>query len=277
MLKIGQYNRLKANRMVDFGAYLDAGDGKEILMPNKYIEDELKPGDEVDVFVYTDSEDRLVATTERPFAMVGEFAYLQVAEVTKVGAFLDWGLQVKQLLVPFSEQRQKMVEGGIYLVYVYLDDTTKRVVASAKYEKFVGNVWPHYSPGQKAQALLVQHTPIGYKCIVDNLHWGMIYDNEVFQPLAIEQTITAYVKNIREDGKIDLRLTDRARARTADLSDVIMDALEKAGGRLPLTDKSSPEEIQQSLQCSKRDFKKAVGKLYKERKIALSADGIVKI
>lgn len=277
MLKIGQYNKLKVNRMVDFGAYLDAGDDKEILMPGKYIEDELKPGDEVDVFVYTDSEDRLVATTERPFAIVGEFAYLQVAEVTKVGAFLDWGLQAKQLLVPFSEQRQKMVEGGIYLVYVYLDDTTKRVVASAKYEKFVGNVWPHYRPGQKAQALLVQHTPIGYKCIVDNLHWGMIYDNEVYQPLAIEQTITAYVKNIRQDGKIDLRVTDRARARTADLSDVIMDTLEKNGGRLPLTDKSAPEEIQQALQCSKRDFKKAVGKLYKERKIALSADGIVKI
>lgn len=277
MLKIGQYNKLKVNRLVDFGAYLDAGDDKEILMPGKYIEKELLPGDEVDVFVYTDSEDRLVATTEHPFATVGEFAYLQVAEVTNVGAFLDWGLQAKQLLVPFSEQRQKMVEGGIYLVYVYLDDTTKRVVASAKYEKFVGNVWPHYRHGQKTQALLVQHTPIGYKCIVDNLHWGMIYSNEVYQPLTLEQTVTAYVKNVREDGKLDLRLTDRARARTADLSDVIMEALEKGGGRLPLTDKSSPEEIQQALQCSKRDFKKAVGKLYKERKIALSADGIVKI
>lgn len=277
MLKIGQYNKLKVNRMVDFGAYLDAGDDKEILMPGKYLDDEVKPGDEVDVFVYTDSEDRLVATTEKPFAMVGEFAYLQVAEVTKVGAFLDWGLQAKQLLVPFSEQRQRMVEGGIYLVYVYLDDTTKRVVASAKYEKFVGNVWPHYRPNEKVQALLVQHAPIGYKCIVDNLHWGMIYDNEVYRPLTLGESITAYVKNIRQDGKLDLRVTDRARARTADLSDVILDALNKAGGRLPLTDKSSPEEIQQALQCSKRDFKKAVGKLYKERKIALSADGIVKI
>lgn len=261
--------------MVDFGAYLDAGDDKEILMPGKYIDAELRPGDEVDVFVYTDSEDRLVATTEKPFATVGEFAYLQVAEVTKVGAFLDWGLQAKQLLVPFSEQRQRMVEGGIYLVYVYLDDTTQRVVASAKYEKFVGNVWPHYRPGQKVQALLVQHTPIGYKCIVDNLHWGMLYDNEVYQPLTLEQTVSAYIKNVREDGKLDLRLTDRARARTADLSDVILATLKKNGGRLNLTDKSSPEDIQEALQCSKRDFKKAVGKLYKERKIALSIDGIV--
>lgn len=277
MLKIGQYNKLKANRMVDFGAYLDAGDGKEILMPAKYIEGELRPGEEVDVFVYTDSEDRLVATTEHPFAIVGQFAYLQVAEVTKVGAFLDWGLQAKQLLVPFSEQRQRMVDGGIYLVYVYLDETTKRVVASAKFEKFVGNVWPHYRPGEKVQALLVQHTPIGYKCIVDNLYWGMIYDNEVYSPLVIEETITAYVKNIRQDGKIDLRVTDRARARTADLSDVILETLEKHGGRLPLTDKSAPEEIQRVLQCSKRDFKMAVGKLYKERKIALRADGIEKI
>lgn len=277
MLKIGQYNRLTINRMVDFGAYLDAGDDKEILMPGKYVDPDLGVGDEVDVFVYTDSEDRLVATTERPFAVVGEFAYLQVAEVTKVGAFLDWGLQAKQLLVPFSEQRQRMVQGGIYLVYVYLDDTTLRVVASAKYEKFVGNVWPHYVPGQKVQALVVQHAPIGYKCIVDNLHWGMVYDNETFQPLALEQTITAYVKNVRQDGKLDLRLTDRAQARTADLSGVILAALDKAGGRLPLTDKSSPDEIRRALQCSKRDFKMAVGKLYKERKIALSADGIVKI
>lgn len=275
MLKIGQYNTLKVSRLVDFGAYLDAGDDTEILMPAKFIDHELQPGDEVDVFVYTDSQDRLIATTEKPFATVGQFAFLQVAQTNSVGAFLEWGLEAKQLLVPFSEQRDRMHEGGIYLVYVYLDHTTKRVVASGKIEKHVGNVLPHYKVGQKVEALLVRHTDIGYKCIVDNLHWGMIYANEVYRPLELEQTITAYVKRVREDGKIDLTVTDRARARTSSLSDLIREKLRQSPqGFLPLTDRSAPEAIKAVLQCSKRDFKKAVGKLYKDRLITIGEDGI---
>ena len=169
-MKIGQYNTLKVTRLVDFGAYLDGGDGTEILMPAKYISAPLSPGDEVEVFVYRDSEDRPVATTEHPYAIVGEFAFMQVSQVNNVGAFLDWGLEAKNLLVPFREQKVRMLQGGIYLVYVYLDHTTQRVVASSKIEKFIGNVLPHYNAGDKVQALVYEHTPIGYRCIVDNLH-----------------------------------------------------------------------------------------------------------
>jgi len=275
MLKIGQYNTLKVSRIVDFGAYLDAGDDLEILMPAKFFETAPKPGDEVTAFVYTDSEDRLIATTEKPYAQVGDFAFLQVAETNSVGAFLDWGLEAKQLLVPFSEQRERMRKGGVYPVYVYLDHTTKRVVASTKIDKYVGNVIPDYKQGQKVEALLIKHTDIGYKCIVDNLHWGMIYDNEVYRPLKPEEKITAYVKRVREDGKIDLSVTDRARARTSSLSDTILEKLKSSPkGFLPLTDKSDPDAIKAMLQCSKRDFKKAVGKLYKDRLVTLGEDGI---
>lgn len=275
MLKIGRYNHLRVNRLVDFGAYLDAGDEREILMPAKYFPHELNPGDEVDVFVYTDSEDRLVATTEHPYAEVGEFAYMQVADVNKVGAFLDWGLPAKQLLVPFSEQKVKMNPGFVYLVYVYLDDTTKRIVGSSKIEKYLGNVVPHYKRGDAVKALVYQHTPIGYKCIVDNLHYGMIYENELFQNLEIEETITAYVKNVREDGKIDLSVADKSRTRTRDLATEIMDQLRMAGGELAISDHSTPEDIKARFACSKKDFKKALGKLYKERKIQILPDKII--
>ncbi|MCC8117410.1 MAG: GntR family transcriptional regulator [Bacteroidales bacterium] len=274
MLKIGRYNHLRVNRLVDFGAYLDAGDDHEILMPAKYMDPDIQPGDEVDVFVYTDSEDRLVATTEHPFAEVGEFAYLQVADVNKVGAFMDWGLQAKQLLVPFSEQKLKMNPGCIYLVYVYLDDTTKRIVGSSKIEKYLGNVLPHYKRGDEVKALVFQHNALGYRCIVDNLHYGLIYQNELFQPLELETTIKAYVKQVREDGKIDLTVGDCSRIRTRDTADEILDQLQQAGGELPFSDKSDPDEIRDRFHCSKKDFKKALGKLYKEHRIELLADSI---
>ncbi|MDE6239202.1 MAG: GntR family transcriptional regulator [Muribaculaceae bacterium] len=273
MIKIGNYNTLRVARFVDFGAYLTDDDNNEVLLPARYVPDDATVGDEIEVFVYTDSEDRPVAVTEHPFATVGEFAFLQVAQVNKFGAFLDWGVP-KHLLVPFSEQRLRMEEGGIYPVYVYLDDITKRVVASGKLEKFLGNVIPDYKPGQEVQALVWKHTDIGYKVIVDNLFQGMIYDNEVYAPLEIQQTITAYVKNVRDDGKIDLTVGDRAAKRVSDLTSLILDRIEHDGGRLTITDSSSPEEIKRAFHCSKKDFKKAVGKLYKERKIAIGEDCI---
>lgn len=273
-MKIGQYNHLKVTRLVDFGAYLDGGDGTEILMPAKYTSDSLSPGDEVDVFVYKDSEDRPVATTEHPFATVGEFAFLQVAQVNNIGAFLDWGLEAKNLMVPFREQKVRMLQGGIYLVYVYLDHTTQRVVASSKIEKFIGNVLPHYQVGDRVKALVYEHTPIGYRCIVDNLHYGMIYSNEIFQPLTLEQSVSAYVKNVREDGKIDLTLSDRTAVRTDSLAERIYQAAELADGTLPIGDKSSPEEIQAMFSCSKRDFKQAVGHLYRAHRIVPSPTSI---
>lgn len=271
MIKIGQYNDLKVDHLADFGAYLDAGDGTTILMPAKYFPYNETPqvGDEMHVFVYTDSEDRLVATTERPFAKVGEFAFLEVRQVNRFGAFLDWGIESKNLLVPFSEQKADMKEGGIYLVYVYLDNTTKRIVASQKIDKFLDNVMPDYREGDQVQALVYQHTPIGYKCIVDNLHHGLIYENEVFKPVELEQTVTAYVKNVREDGKIDLTLSAAAKERTGDLATLILEKLRNNGGTIDLGDKSDPDQIKATFFCSKKDFKKAIGKLYKDRKIEI--------
>lgn len=274
MIKIGQYNTLKINRMVDFGAYLDCGDDSEVLIPAKFLDAAAAPGDSIEVFVYTDSEDRLIATTEHPFATVGEFAFLQVADVNPVGAFLDWGLEAKQLLVPHSEQKSAMRPGGIYLVYLYLDNTTGRVVASAKTDKFLGNIIPRYKKGDPVKALVVRHTPIGYACIVDNLHHGMIYDNQIFSPIEVEDEIQAFVSHVRDDGKIDLTLSERSDRRTVSLAGRIIEALRHQGGKIDICDKSSPEIIQQAFGCSKKDFKKAVGLLYKQRKITLADSGI---
>ena len=268
MVQIGKRNILKVTRLVDFGAYLDAGSGAEILLPKRYITSPLSPGDEVDVVVYTD---RPVASTETPLAYVGEFAFLDVVAVTKVGAFLDWGLP-KDLLVPFSEQRSRMVQGGNYLVYLYADNASGRVAASAKIEKYIGNVIPEYANGQKVRALVFDRNDVGYRCIVDNLHYGILYDNEVYTPLRKGERIDAYVKSVRPDGKIDLMLGGRADVRTNNLAARIEKALKAAGGKLQVSDKSSPEEIRQVFQCSKKDFKKAVGHLLKDGKVGISDD-----
>ncbi len=270
MIRIGRYNHLKINRMVDFGAYLDMGDDKEVLMPAKYLPADAKIGDEVNAFIYLDSEDRLVATTEHPRALVGEFAFLRVAQVNKVGAFLDWGLQAKQLLVPYAEQRVRMREGGVYLVYVYLDDTAQRIAASSKIEKFLGNVMPEYKIGDPVSALVYERTNIGYKCIVDNLHYGMLYHNDLHQHLELQQTVTACIKKIRDDDKIDLTLGDIAKVRTGELADRIIERLKTSGGTLPLSDKSAPDTIRNEFDASKKDFKQAIGHLYKEHKITIS-------
>lgn len=274
MLKIGKTNKLKVNRMVDFGAYLDGGEDTEILLPAKYFTPGLTVGDGIEVFVYKDSEDRLIATTEMPIAQVGEFAFMEVNQVNKVGAFLRWGITAKDLLVPFREQKADMREGGVYLVYVYLDDATKRIVGSQKIEKFLGNVMPRYVKGDQVDILVTDKTPIGYRCIVDNLHYGMIYSNEVYQDIEIGKHYTAYVKNVRPDLKIDLMMGDRADRRTADLGTIILNTIKEAGGQLPYSDKTDPETIQQVFSCSKKDFKKAIGHLFKDKKIVITSQGI---
>lgn len=259
--------------MVDFGAYLEAGNGIEILLPGKYLNDTMKVGDEVDVFVYTDSEDRLIATTQHPYATVGQFAFLQVTAVTKFGAFLDWGLP-KDLLVPFREQKIKMREGGIYPVFIYLDDASKRVVASGKFEKFIGNKFPEYHHGDKVTVLPYAHTEIGFKAVVDNLYHGMLYSNELYKPVTIGETMTAWVNRVRDDGKIDLIASDRQINRVTDLSESIVEALKSNNGVLTMSDKSTPEEIQERFHCSKKDFKKALGMLYKNQIITIHDDRI---
>lgn len=260
---------MTVSREVEFGIYLKDEEGKEVLLPSRYVPEGVQPGAQLRVFVYTDSDDRPVATTETPFATVGEFAYLQVRDVNDTGAFLDWGLP-KDLLVPYSQQKAKMTRGGIYLVYVYLDDASSRVVASAKIEKFIGNAYPDYTPGDKVKALVTEHTPIGYRVIVNNRHWGMIYDNEITHPIEIEQYVTAYVKGVRDDGKLDLTIADRAARRSADLAKTILNAIASAPEhKLNITDDSTPEQIRQAFGCSKKDFKKAVGHLYKQNLILL--------
>ncbi|MDE6040827.1 MAG: GntR family transcriptional regulator [Muribaculaceae bacterium] len=272
MIELGKNQDLTVRRIVDFGAYLGKEeDGVDVLLPARYLPENTKVGDVINVFVYKDSEDRPIATTEKPFARVGEFAFLSVSAVNDIGAFMDWGLP-KDLLVPFSEQKVKMRRGGIYPVYVFVDHATGRIVGSSKIEKFLGNVYPDYRPGQEVKALVYEHSEIGYKVIVDNLHRGMIYSNEIYSPIELEETVKAYVKQVREDGKIDLTLNDKSVRRTENLSERLMEYLSQPGNA-PVSEKMSPEMIAMIFECSKKDFKKAVGHLYKERKIVIAPDG----
>lgn len=270
MVKIGQYNKLKVNRLTDFGAYLDGGNGVEILIPARYLDDVPEPGDELNVFVYNDSEDRLIATTEHPTLTVGQFGFLRVKDVNPgIGAFLDWGIPQKDLLCPFNEQKTRMQTGDIYLVYTYLDYATKRIVASSKIEKFLGNTYPDYQIKDEVSALVWQRTDIGYKVIIDNLFSGMLYVDELIEHPEIGSTITAFVKKVREDGKIDVTLKNRNGERVHKIADTLLELMKQNGGVTGLTDKSTPDVIAETLGCSKKDFKKAVGFLYKAHKISI--------
>lgn len=269
MVKIGKFNTLCVVKTVEFGVYLDGGDGLEILLPARYVPAGAGLGSEVDVFLYRDSEDRLIATTDIPYVQVGEFAFLRVSQVNATGAFLDWGISGKDLLVPFSQQKSKMYPGGVYLVYVYLDDASGRIVASAKVDKYLGNTLPDYRPGAEVECLVTGRTPIGYTAIVDNQHRGMIYDNEVFRPIEEQETLRAHVHRVRPDGKIDLRVGGDVRERVNGLADSILATIKANGGSMAIGDKSSPDEIRAHFRCSKKDFKKAVGALYKSRLITL--------
>lgn len=273
MIKIGKTNNLKVVKKVDFGLYLDGGESGEILLPKRYVDELMEVGDELDVFIYCDSEDRLVATTEKPLIEVGEFGLLKAVEVNRVGAFMEWGLQ-KDLLVPFREQSQEIRVGGSYVVYAFLDNATKRIVGSTKLNKYVGNRIPHYSEGDTVDILAVHKTDLGYKVIVDNLFWGMIYNNDLFDPLSPGDRIPAYVKTVREDGKIDVTLRERGGERVFQLANRIIGYLRDAGGEMALSDSSSPDEIKAVFQCSKKDFKKALGYLYKKGKILIADGGV---
>lgn len=228
-------------------------------------------GDRINVFVYKDSEDRIVATTQMPIAQVGEFALLRVNAVNEIGAFLDWGLP-KDLLVPFREQKVKMETGRSYIVYVYVDHASDRIVASSKINKFLNNVPIKYNVGDSVDILIVQKVDIGFKVIIDNLFWGVIYSNEVFKEINIGDRMPAFIKNIREDEKIDVTLSDRIDRRIMELADKILMYLMNNDKTMHLTDKSDPEEIKNIFECSKKDFKKALGHLYKKKLILLFPD-----
>ena len=273
MLQIGNYNTLRITKLVSFGVYLDGGDGKEILLPTRYVPKGAKVDDESQVFIYHDNEGRLIATTLHPKAVVGEFAFMRVKSVISTGAFLDWGL-MKDLLVPFKEQKMAMREGKWYLVYVHLDHLTGRIVASARVEKFLGNVPPEYESNQEVDLLVADDTEIGYKVIVNDLHWGMIYHNQVFQRLEKGERLKGYVKGVREDDKLDISLQPLGYQRVDGISQRILEALQMKDGYLPVHDKSDPEEIYSLFRCSKKAFKQAIGSLYKQHRIRMEADGI---
>lgn len=272
MIKLGRINTLKVTRHVDFGVYLYGGESGEILMPAKYIDKPLEVGEETDVFVYRDGSQRLVATKEKPLAMAGEFAYLECAAVNRFGAFMDWGV-VKQLLVPFSEMKLQMKQGRRYMVYVYVDDASDRIVASAKIDKFLGNVYPEYRVGDTVKAQIIKRNEMGFSCIVDNLHKGMIYLNESYADYKPGEIIDAKVRQVRRDGKIDLTPGGKSLDRTLDVASRIEYIVEEEGS-LALCDSSSPEEIKLKLHCSKKDFKKALGHLLKNKKVSVK-DGVI--
>ena len=273
MVEIGKINTLEVVRETDNGFYLDGRELGEILMPRKFITDEVRTQGWADVFVYTDSEDRLVATTEKPFAMVGEFAFLKVVGTSKFGAFLDWGLP-KNLLVPFGEQRAKMTENGNYLVYVYLDLLTNRIAASAKINKYLDNTPPEYTPGQEVQLLIAEETDLGYKAIVNNLHWGMLYRDQLYQEIEPGQRMVGYVNKIRDDEKIDLLAEKPGYEKVDAISQKILDELKQNRGFMAVSDKTSPDMINAMFGISKKNFKKAIGSLYKQRMITFDSDGI---
>jgi hypothetical protein len=273
MTQIGKYNRLRVVRETPNGLYLDGDELGEILMPQKFVNDEIRTTGEAEVFVYNDSEDRLVATTEKPRAKVGEFACLSVNSVTRIGAFLDWGLP-KDLLVPFSEQLVKMHEGKSYWVFIYLDLLTNRIAASAKLQKFLDNTPPDYKSGDEVDIVILEETDRGYRAMINREHTGMIYKNQVFRPLTIGMETKAYIQKVRDDEKIDLYLEKPGYEKVDAISAKILDELKASGGFLAVSDKSSPEMIKSLFGISKKNFKKAVGALYKKRYIRFESDGI---
>lgn len=275
MAQIGRFNSLTVLEKSDHGLYLDGGPHGPILLPNRYLTPEMKIGVSVEVFIYNDSEDRLVATTETPYAQAGEFAYLEVVSLhPSAGAFLDWGLS-KDLLLPYREQGNiRFREGDGAIVAVYLDEYTNRVVASTRLHNHLAPEKPPYAANDPVQVLIYGDSPLGYKAIVDKRHRGLLYHEETADVLEPGDQFTGYVRKVHNDGKIDLRRDPSGYSRVEGLSQRILDQLEAAGGQLPYNDKSSPAEIRESFDTSKKAFKQAIGRLYKGRRIRMTETGI---
>ena len=273
MADIGVLNNLKVVKEVDFGVYLDGGEHGEILLPRRYVPANCKVDDNIRVFIYLDSEDRLIATTERPYAMAGDFALLKVVAVNSVGAFLDWGLP-KDLLVPFSEQRPLMEKGKSYIVRVYVDKQSNRITATTRLDRYLDNDPCNFHAGQEVELLICNQTDIGYKAIINGTHWGVLYSNEVFQSLRRGQKTEGYIKKVRDDNKIDLCLQKPGYEKVGDVTETILNVLKKKGGSLPVTDKSSPEIIYKLFGVSKKTYKKAIGAIYRKRLITIENNGI---
>ena len=277
MIKLGDYNLLKIVKSVDFGLYLDGDEAGEILLPQRYVTPQMRVGDEIQVFIYLDQDERPVATTETPLARVGDFACLEVAWTNEYGAFLRWGL-MKDLFCPFREQKMRMERGKSYIVYVKIDEDSYRLMATAKVDKYL-SLPPFHGEGSlkhgtAVDVLIWQKTDLGFKCIVDNRYQGQLYDDQVFQQLHTGDRLTAYIDHVREDGKIDLTLQPTGRRHTLDFAEVLLLYLYEHDGRCELGDKSPAEAIYARFQVSKKAYKKAIGDLYKRRLIQITDKGI---
>ncbi|WP_374958129.1 S1 RNA-binding domain-containing protein [Gilvibacter sp.] len=272
-MELGRYNTLEIIRETDPGLYLADQEGNEVLLPHKYKPETYKEGDSIEVFVYRDNEARLIATTLKPKAEVGEFAYLRCSQQTNHGAFMEWGIE-KDLFVPFKEQARKMTPGSWYTVYIYIDPKTERLVGSSKTKKYLSNDNVELNKYDKVDILITHITERGANAIVNGKHDGLIYIENIFEDIRSGDRLPAYVKKIRPDNKIDLLLQPEGYRSIAPNADYLLEELEMAGGFLALTDKSDPEQIKELLGMSKKSFKKALGTLYKARKVKIEEDGI---
>lgn len=273
---VGKKINLEVLRNTEIGLFLDTENREHdgILLPKRYIPKGVDVGDFIDVFIYRDSEDRIIATRLEPYIHIGEFAYLTVNKVESYGAFLDWGLP-KDLFVPVSQQRSLMINEGIYLVYAYIDEQTDRIAATAKVHKYLQNEAEGLEIGEEVELLICDETDLGVRVIINNKFWGLIFHNEIFQNLSEGQKTKGYIKSIREnDKKIDITLKKEGMEEVKDARSQIIEALHDAGGFLPLHDKSAPEAIYEELEMSKKVFKKAIGNLYKDQMISIKKDGI---
>lgn len=272
-LKLGDYNRMVVVKDVDFGMYLDGGDEGEILLPSRYVPEGCKVGDELNVFLYLDNEERPVATTQKPLAKVGDFACLEVSWVNEYGAFLNWGL-MKDLFCPFREQKMRMEIGNKYIVYVTIDDESYRMMASAKIEHFLSKEIAPYNNGDEVNLLIWQKTDLGFKVIIDNAFAGLIYEDQIFKHVTTGDRMKGYISCVREDGKIDVTLQPTGRRQTEEFADTLIQYLKDNGGSCDLGDKSDADEIYKRFQVSKKAYKRAIGDLYKKHLITIESNGI---
>ena len=295
-IRLGEYNTLKMVKVAErpnphsfggketFGIFLDGGDEGEILMPERYVPEGVKVGDDVRCFVYLDQDERPIATTEQPLATVGDFAYLKVNWVNEHGAFLDWGV-MKDVFCPFREQKKRMEIGDSYIVHIHIDEESYRIVASAKVDRYITDfndedeetrraLFDRQRTGQPVNLLIWQKTDLGFKVIVENRYAGLIYQDQIFQYVHTGDRLRGYIQNIREDGKIDVALQPAGRKQTEDFAQTLLQWLRDNGGHCPLGDKSDAEDIKRQFQVSKKVYKRAVGDLYKRRLIVIREDGI---
>lgn len=273
MAELGQFNTLEIIKETSFGFYLDGGELGEVLIPFNHAPKDCEVGDEIEVFIYLDSEDRIIATTQKALGCVGDFVMLKVKQVNNIGAFLDWGLE-KDLMVPYGEQRIPLQVGRSYLVHIYLDRIHGRLTASTKLDRYLDKIPARYQTDEEVDIIPVDPTDLGYKVIVNNKHWGVVYKNEMFTKLHRGEKQKGYIKKVREDGKVDISLSKPGLGKIEDFTDVLLQKLIENGGFMAVTDKTDPATISRLFGVSKKTFKRAVGQLYKKQLIDIENTGL---